>query len=271
MKIKSIYTKTNQIRIHYERTGGDKPPLIMCHGVTDNGRCMLRLAEHLAPDYDVILVDARGHGKSDAPDTGYSADDHAEDLKGLCESLSLMQPIIYGHSMGARTVSRFAAKYPEIPQAVILEDPVQIIPPTESELQQRDMWLNQMVEEVQQWKNMTLDEHLGIAQQQAFKDWTEPEQVEWAKSKLQVSPKVFEIGFSMGQISDDFPKIQCPVLILKADAAEETKSKEREAAKLIPNVIIFHVSGASHNIRRDDFKATTHYIDEFLRSLQTNQ
>lgn len=263
----SHFIETNGVRIHYERTGGDLTPLIMCHGITDNGRCLLRLAEHLAPNYDVILVDARGHGKSDAPESGYSADRHADDLKGLYDSLKLDKPILYGHSMGARTVSRFGAKYPDIALAIILEDPVQIIPPSERDSQQRNLWLKQMKEEVKNWKDIPLDEHLDNAKQQGFKDWTYEEQVEWAKSKLLVSPNVLTISDSMGTIGDDFRRIQCPVFILKADTDQKTKNKEREVVQLNSKIKIIHVPGASHNIRRDDFKTTIYHIDRFLNSL----
>lgn len=29
----------NGIKIHYHRTGGAKPPLVLAHGITDNGLC----------------------------------------------------------------------------------------------------------------------------------------------------------------------------------------------------------------------------------------
>jgi pimeloyl-ACP methyl ester carboxylesterase len=51
--------ETNGIRLHYTRTGGAKPPLVLAHGVTDSGLCWTPIAEALAADYDVIMVDAR--------------------------------------------------------------------------------------------------------------------------------------------------------------------------------------------------------------------
>ena len=70
----------NGIKIHYNRTGGDKPPVVLAHGFTDNGLCWTRAAQVLEQDYDVIMYDARGHGFSDAPESGYSTEDHAADL-----------------------------------------------------------------------------------------------------------------------------------------------------------------------------------------------
>lgn len=48
----------NGIKIHYYRTSGNKPPFILLHGATDNGLCWTPVAEYLAGQYDVIMVDA---------------------------------------------------------------------------------------------------------------------------------------------------------------------------------------------------------------------
>src|SRR5438105_6683569 len=91
----------NGIRIHYYRTGGDKPPLVLAHGATDSGLCWTRVARDLESDYDVIMPDARGHGMSEAPDGGYTSADHAADLAGVIRGLGLERPAVAGHSMGA--------------------------------------------------------------------------------------------------------------------------------------------------------------------------
>ena len=51
----------NGITLHYWRTGGDKPPLVLCHGITDNGLCWTRAARALEARFDVIMLDAHGH------------------------------------------------------------------------------------------------------------------------------------------------------------------------------------------------------------------
>ena len=117
------YVMANGIRIHYWRTGGNKPVLLMAHGSSDNGLCWTNLAKELVDDYDIILPDARGHGLSDPPRKSDSADAQAEDLAGLIRALKLKKPILMGHSMGSSSVAWFSAKYPDIPGAVILEDP----------------------------------------------------------------------------------------------------------------------------------------------------
>ena len=83
----SGYIKTNRIQLHYHRTGGDKPVVVLAHGLTDSGLCWTRLARALEADYDLIMVDARGHGLSAVPKTGYSTDDHAADLADVVRAL----------------------------------------------------------------------------------------------------------------------------------------------------------------------------------------
>jgi len=51
---------TNGIKIHYHRTGGDKPALVIAHGITDNGNTWSRIARELEDSYDVIMYDQRG-------------------------------------------------------------------------------------------------------------------------------------------------------------------------------------------------------------------
>ena len=57
--------------------------------------------EQLAVDYDVIMPDARGHGRSDAPEEGYGDAFFAADLAAVIQGLGLDHPPILGHSMGA--------------------------------------------------------------------------------------------------------------------------------------------------------------------------
>lgn len=113
----------NGIRQYYHRTGGDRPPLVLLHGFTENGLCWSRVAKALEWDYDVIMVDARGHGLSGGPETGYSQELLTEDIVGLINELRPQQPVLFGHSNGALTAAQVAATYPELVRAVILEDP----------------------------------------------------------------------------------------------------------------------------------------------------
>ena len=115
--------RANGIKIQYYRSGEDKQPVIMLHGLTDSGLCWNFFAMALQPAYDVILLDARGHGLSDKPETGYSVNDHVADVAGFIQEMQLDKPVVIGHSMGGVTAAVLASTHPEMVKCLILEDP----------------------------------------------------------------------------------------------------------------------------------------------------
>ncbi|HUL00760.1 MAG TPA: alpha/beta fold hydrolase [Nitrospirota bacterium] len=77
----------------------------MLHGLTANGACWAVLAHAIEGEYDIIMPDARGHGKSSVPNNGYRYEDHGNDVVGLINALRLPSPILIGQSMGGMTAA----------------------------------------------------------------------------------------------------------------------------------------------------------------------
>ena len=98
------YVELGGRRIHYYRTGGDKPPVVFNHGAMDDGLCWTRVVRELEGSYDCVMLDARGHGRSDSGHGDYGAAARVADLAGTIEALGLDRPIVGGHSLGADTV-----------------------------------------------------------------------------------------------------------------------------------------------------------------------
>ncbi len=118
-----FYRVVNKLKLHYTHTGGDKPAVIPAHGFSNDGLCRTPIAEQLEADYDVIMVDARGHGRSEAPRRGYGSLEHAGDLAGVIVGLGLKQPAVLGHSMAAATALALAGTYSDLVRAILLEAP----------------------------------------------------------------------------------------------------------------------------------------------------
>jgi N-formylmaleamate deformylase len=110
-------------RLHYYRAGrGDKRPLVLVHGFSDNGLCWTPVARELEGEYDVIMPDMRGHGLSERARPGEDVD-MAADLAELIRSLALDRPVICGHSMGAMVTYQTVLRFPHLARAFALEDP----------------------------------------------------------------------------------------------------------------------------------------------------
>ncbi len=262
------YVIANDIRIHYWRTGGEKPVLIMAHGSSDYGLSWTNLAKELTGDYDIIMFDARGHGFSDPPSKTDPVDAQCEDLAGLIRELELEKPILMGHSMGSSSVAWFAARYPNIPAAVILEDPRLIPRPpgdprfiTNADVQEKRR------KAILEKNNKSYEEMLAVCMEKT-PQWGQCECETWAPSKKLHHPNTAyrRIG-ERPQTADLFAKITAPTLILKADAKGEERKKNEEVAALLKDGSIVHIIDARHNVRRDQKERLLKALTGFLQNL----
>ena len=256
------YVVANGIRIHYWRTGGGKPPLVLAHGSSDDGLCWTNLAKEIQEGYDIIMFDARGHGLSDPPTPSDPADVQVEDLAGLIKALRLERPILMGHSMGSASVAHFAAKYPDVPRAVILEDPALVRPATPAGAQP------QSVEErraaILTRNNMTETALVEGCMKNSPK-WGQSECEFWAPSKRRHHPFTAATApVTRPPMSELLPKITAPTLILKADAQGDLRQQNEEVASKLPKGKIVHIEGAGHNVRRENKTQTLEVLRAFL-------
>lgn len=259
------------VRLHYDRSGGSGPPLVVAHGVFDDGRCRLPLARDLADDYDVIVYDARGHGHSDAPESGYDADTRAADLIGLLEGLGVADPILFGHSMGGDTVLAAAALNPDRPRAVVAVDPACLLGHDAENRDEERFSTDEEVEAVRErvlwWQDHSKAELLDADDELADHVAAGDEELAslLADARLRVSPNIVEV-FASGWVDPEatFPAIEAPTLVLRADVDEEARERDRAAVDLIPDSRLRHVDDAGHCVFRDRRDLATGELRSFL-------
>ena len=256
----SGFITANGIRIHYTRTGGDKPPVVLNHGSTDNGLCWTPIARALESDYDVIMPDARGHGLTDAPDIGYDHATRAADLAAFVDALGLIKPVIGGHSMGASQTLAFAAAYPDMLRAAILEDGGIRMPGwTPSGRGAPGAALK--------YKEMTREMLIAHARQ-AHPTWSQDELPHWADAKLQVSPRHVTAPLNQLDFRELLPKVTVPILLISADpelGGGVTPEAAAEAKRLHPATTVVRLSPAGHNVRREQFAGFVQAVRAFLK------
>lgn len=90
------YLDTQGGYIRYFRTGGDKPSMLLLHGAFNNGLCWTRIAKALEIDFDIVMPDARGQGKSVSNLKEYSLSEIVEDTAELIKYLKLAPVIVMG-------------------------------------------------------------------------------------------------------------------------------------------------------------------------------
>ncbi len=264
--------EANGITLHYLRTGdGTKPPLILSHGFTDNGLCWAPVARALESDYDVIMYDARGHGLSDAPETGYTTEDRADDLAGLVKALGLDKPAVLGHSMGGSTAAAAGAKYPELFGKLLLEDPGWHEPDSD----RVEMTEAERLASVERRRaEMVERKHLSRETLMAFcrkhsPTWSEAEIGPWAIAKQQLSPSIVNVVHGKPRSwREDVKALASPTLLIIADNKKGgivTPEMAEEAQALNDLVEVVSID-AGHSVRREAFGAYMEAVQAFLAS-----
>lgn len=266
--LQQLWVNNAGARINARRLPNTKPPLVLLHGLTDDGLCWSRVANELRGDFDIIMIDARGHGYSDAPASGYTARHHASDAAAVIRALNLPPCVVMGHSMGGAETAQLAADYPELVRAVILEDPSwRDTPRWETPAQTQAV--------AEEWragilKNRAMGfEALHAAIREEHPDWHSEETIPWTRAHLLTRPEVVNyVTEPMQNWREVAAKIICPALLVVADVPRGAIVDETVIAgarERMPQLQVARVANAGHNIRRENWESFMAQINAFLR------
>ncbi|HET8843325.1 MAG TPA: alpha/beta hydrolase [Ktedonobacteraceae bacterium] len=261
----------DDVRLHYYRTGaGEKPPLVLLHGFSDNGLCWSEVAREWESDFDLILPDARGHGLSSGSESGnYQRRAMAEDAAALIRALNPGPVRLGGHSMGGGVAATVASEWPELVQALMLEDAALLRPyaqpaRSQEEIRQRHGWLFEV-------QAQSLEERQAACRKNT--GWSEVTVEQWAISKDQLNAAFLSIG-SVPVVGERSPQevlasIRCPLLLVTGDSARGAIIPPEQVAQILatqPHARELHIPNAGHCIRYDQPQVYAQHVGEWLRN-----
>jgi len=117
------FAQNRDIRIHYE-TAGTGPALVLHHGTMGSGPDWIDLGyvDALKDRHKVILIDARGHGRSDKPrdPACYDLSLRAADVVAVLDDLGVPRASFFGYSMGGWIGFGLAKHFPQRIDAFII-------------------------------------------------------------------------------------------------------------------------------------------------------
>lgn len=256
---------TGDVDLQYYRTG-DGPPLVMAHGMYNNGRRWVPLGSDLADDYDVIAYDARGHGRSDAPETGYDIETRVADLVGVVNGLDLTDPILVGHSMGAATAAWAAADHPDLPRGLVLEDPSRLHDAPEMGMEK----VQEMIRErLRESKALSIEERI---EEHYDNDEYDPQHVRrLAASVDECNPNIAMLAQEHPLVKQAFDEIACPTLVLRRDVDVADRVKDLDTANRLADGRLVHVPNAGHYVFRDEYDAAYAELRTFLQQVEADE
>ncbi len=255
--------EANGISIHYLRTGGCKPPVVLLHGLAGSGACWIPLARALEGEYDVVMPDARGHGNSSTPLNGYRYEDHASDVIGLIQELELATPVLLGHSMGGMTAAVVASQMAKAIRGVILADPTFLSPQRQHEVYESDV-------AEQHRRLLRFNKGDLLAQARVRHPHRSLELIELlTEARLQTHIGAFDV---LTPPNPDYHElvsaIDAPILLVIGDnGAVVSLETARELQKLNPRLRVEQIQDVGHGLPYDQPDRFEAVVRSFLQSV----
>jgi pimeloyl-ACP methyl ester carboxylesterase len=107
-------------RINVVDTGGDKPPLLLLHGLGGLWQNWLLNIPAFMGSHRVIAPDLPGFGGSEMPAGRISIQGFARVIDALCDMLEIENPVVVGNSMGGFIGAELALAFPTRVRKLVL-------------------------------------------------------------------------------------------------------------------------------------------------------
>lgn len=249
--------QANGIRNHLIRYEGTGPQLLLIPGITSPAITWGFVAERLVEAFDVHVLDVRGRGLSETGDLDYTLDAMAADAVALADQMD--QPIVLGHSMGARTAIRAVATKPEVFKGAILIDPP-VSGPNRRPYPSPWPWYGDSIK-------MAVKGCSAEDMKAYCPTWTEDQlalRAEWLHTCHWGAIRTAYDGFHTDDIHADLPKLTVPTRLVIAGGATVIQAEdEAELKSLLPSMEVRTVEGAGHMIPWDDLEGFLDAVMDF--------
>lgn len=254
--------------------------IVFLHGMMAFAGNWRKIANRLEDEYQCLIFDQRGHGRSFKPETGYSPDIFAEDLNLITQELGWDRFHLVGHSMGGRNAMVFAHKHPEKVKTLTIED----IGP-ESDMRSI-LYYKEMLEQVptpfhsreeiknyftQQFeKNFKAKEPISVLStflQANLEEKTDPTGLatyDWRFSKNAVYEMIRD-----GSVQDRWLEVsnfKMPVLLVRGEKSHLLSHETFEKMCAVnSNIHGVEIADAGHWVHYEKYEEFTEVLRDFLR------
>lgn len=245
------FVTNNGVKIHYH-VEGEGPPLVLLHGLTTSMAQFQKggYVEAMKDDYQLVMLDARGHGASDQM---YAPEDYeprvmAADVISVMDAMGIEKAHCFGYSMGARAGYSLAVYSPDRFHSFVLggQHPYARTP-------------EQKADDVK-----------------AIERWERRRDAILAGGKSRRDPKDYDVFIAFRKKIMDWPPfeveqiakgLQMPVLLFTGEA-DKRNMLTKEFAGGLPNARFLLLAGLNHDQAFLRMDIVLPHVQEFLATVQ---
>jgi pimeloyl-ACP methyl ester carboxylesterase len=124
IELREGYAEVGDIKLHYVEAGAG-PLIVLLHGFPEFWYgWRLQIKPLAAAGFRVVAPDTRGYNLSSRPAgiAAYSADDLADDIRGLIRERGAQSACVVGHDWGGTIAWTLAMKYPDVVERLAILD-----------------------------------------------------------------------------------------------------------------------------------------------------
>ncbi len=255
-------------QLHYEDYGHGTP-LLLVHGLGSSTLDWESQIPVLSPLYRVIVIDLRGHGRSDKPDEHYSIAGFAEDVAALIEHLQLGTVHLVGISMGGMIGFQLGVDRPELLRSLTIVNSG----PEVKAKSARD-WL----EIGKRWMLSRLLSLDTIAKALGKLLFPKPEQAElrrkieerWPQNDKRAYLASLDAIIGWG-VRERLAAITCPTLVISGDRDYTPVAAKQAYVAELPNARLVVIERSRHATPMDQPDRFNAVLDDFLAQVEQPQ
>ena len=252
--------------LHYEEYGHGTP-LILIHGLGSSSQDWELQVPVLALHYRLIVVDVRGHGRSDKPSERYSIEGFTYDLIALIEHLDLPPAHVVGLSMGGMIAFQLAVDEPGLVKSLCI---VNSAPQVKVRTAQEYGWWAKRWTLARVLSLATIGKALGdrLFPKPAQADLRRKMAERWAKNDKRAYLASFDAIVGWG-VQERLSRITCPTLVISADHDYTPVAQKENYVKLLPDARLVVIEDSRHATPLDQPEVFNATLLDFLKTVET--
>ncbi|MCK5625348.1 alpha/beta hydrolase [Candidatus Bathyarchaeota archaeon] len=256
------FCKIDGIKIYYEDYGPkDQVPFIFIHGWISSSEFWRNQVKKLKDKRRIIVLDLRGHGRSDKPHEEYSIKKFSEDLNSFMNKQGIVKSILVGHSMGGMITLQFTLDHQEKVEKLILIDTVA---KAVFSIRRKMLFIFSQIA-----FSVAYESFMRYYLTRIYRKNYPKVILEKTLEKVLKNPKyVVKSCYSAVKrfnVSQELANITVPTCIIHGSESFIPLSQAKYLEKKIPNTYLMVIEGAGHATPRETPKKVNEAIEKFIK------